>query len=224
MNQTTSEDINTRQYLAYDSWLYQERIRNWSAYTTYCQYKQQQQATYFRIQQLQLQLQQHQYQHQIRLQQHVQQQEQEQVHQQQQEQVQQQQEQEQVHSEADLQSYIKEIDEHREEEMPQVSIAPAATSVKSTHYWEDTEKFQPTQEKKWRKDLRRDRRYDSKHVVEYCKQIREGIPPQPEVSRAENFNANKPPRRLRYESAQKRKTKQRSNQRTYGSGWSKQLE
>ena len=133
MNQTTSEDINTRQYLAYDSWLYQERIRNWSAYTTYCQYKQQQQATYFRIQQLQLQLQQQQYQHQIRLQQHVQQQQQ-----QQQQQVQQQQ-QEQVHSEADLQSYIKEIDEHREEEMPQVSIAPAATSVKSTHCWEDTE-------------------------------------------------------------------------------------
>jgi hypothetical protein len=205
-NTSTFTDANTRQYLAYDSWLYQERIRNWSAYTTYCQYKQQQQVTHLRIQQLQIQVQQQQ--QQLLLQEQFRQQQQKLA--------------EQANAEADFQSYIKEIDELREEDS--THLEPSEPSVPSADCWDVSEKFQPTQEKKWRKEYRRDRRHDSKHVLEYYKQVREGIPPAPEVLRAEHFNANKPPRILRYESAQKRKTKKRNNQRTYGSGWGKQLE
>jgi hypothetical protein len=214
MNPNFAQETTADQYLAYDSWLHQERVRNWSAYTAYCEYKQQQQATYARIQQLRYQYQQ--------FQQQIQQQ---QIQQQQQQQLQQQQEQ--LQAEADFQSYIKEIDEIRKE-LPQESESPAlapATAYVSTSVddcWDVPEKFQPTQEKKWRKDLRQDRRRDSKHVVEYYKQVRDGIAPAPEVPRAEYFNANKPPRVLRYESAQKRKTKMRQDQRAYSSGWGKQ--
>jgi hypothetical protein len=213
MNPNFAQETTADQYLAYDSWLYQERVRNWSAYTAYCEYKQQQQTTYARIQQLRYQYQQLQ-----------QLQQQEQLRQQ----AQQQYQQEQLQAEADFQSYIKEIDELRTE-LPQESAPPAPApatymSAGDDDCWDIPEKFQPTQEKKWRKDLRQDRHRDSKHVVDYYKQVREGIPPAPEVPRAEYFNANKPPRMLRYESAQKRKTKMRQDQRAYGSGWGKQLE
>ena len=220
MNPNFAQETTADQYLAYDSWLYQERVRNWSAYTAYCEYKQQQQATYARIQQLRYQYQQLQ---QLQLQQQYQLQ--------QQAQAQLIQQQEQLQAEADFQSYIKEIDEIRTE-IPQESVTPAPIPIPATYVstsagdddcWDIPEKFQPTQEKKWRKDLRQDRRRDSKHVVEYYKQVRDGIPPAPEVPRAEYFNANKPPRMLRYESAQKRKTKVRQDQRTYSSGWGKQF-
>ena len=214
MNPNFAQETTADQYLAYDSWLYQERVRNWSAYTAYCEYKQQQQAAYARIQQLRYQYQQLQQQEQLR-----------------QQLIQQQYQQEQLQAEADFQSYIKEIDEIRTE-LPQESAPPASAPVAAIYAsttpeadcWDIPEKFQPTQEKKWRKDLRQDRRRDSKHVVEYYKQVSEGIPPAPEVPRAEYFNANKPPRVLRYESAQKRKTKMRQDQRAYSSGWGKQLE
>jgi hypothetical protein len=206
-NPNLVQDAIANQYIIYDNWLYQERVRNWSAYTAYCQYKHQQQqkqhATQFRIQQLQFQIQQEYQQRQLQLQRQK----------------------EQADSEAEFQSYVKEIDELRTEELqePEPVLEPTYVSTEAD-CWDIPEKFQPTQEKKWRKEIRRDRRQDNKYVVDYYKQVREGIPPAPEVSRAEHFNANKPPRLLRYESAQKRKTKNRRNQRTYGSGWAKQLE
>ncbi len=223
MNPNFAQETTADQYLAYDNWLHQERVRNWSAYTAYCEYKQQQQAMYARIQQLRYQYQQQQQLQQQQLQQQL-------IQQQQQQQQLIQQQQEQLQAEADFQSYIKEIDEIRTE-LPQESEPPVAVAIPAAYVstsvddcWDIPEKFQPTQEKKWRKDLRQDRRRDSKHVVEHYKQVREGIPPAPEVPRAEYFNANKPPRVLRYESAQKRKTKMRQDQRVYSSGWGKQLE
>lgn len=215
-------DQTVRQYLGYDSWLYSERVRNWTAYVSYVQYKQQQQEE-LRIRVLQQQYQNsmakfYEYQlHEQRLALEAQQQ------------------QEQEQQQADMESYLKEIDEQHQQQQREAE-EEAVVEDDAEAWYEAAEQFakscraEELQERRaarreHQREARRDRRAFARADKALGKLVQNHTEPvEAEVSRAENYNADKPSRTVRYVGADKRKGQRFQARRQFGSGWAKRLE
>ena len=212
-------DQTVRQYLGYDSWLYSERVRNWTAYVSYVQYKQQQQQEELRIRVLQQQYQNsmakfYEYQlHEQRLALEAQQQQQ-QEHEQQ---------------EAEMDSYLKEIDEQREAEEEPVEDDAEAWNEAAEQFAKSCRAEELQERRAARREHQRETRRDRRAFARADKALGKLVqnhtePVEAEVSRAENYNADKPSRTVRYVGADKRKGQRFQARRQFGSGWAKRLE
>jgi hypothetical protein len=199
-----------RKYLDYDTWLNKERLRNWSAYTTYLQAAQ-------LVQQQRLQLLQHQYTY-YEYNRLVQ--EQRLLLLQEQEKQQQKQEQQQQ-DEADYTVYMAEIDAGREKDLVPERDMREIAEERQTFKEQRRERVRIYHQDK-RRSINEDKR-TGKHTMDYFQQVRDNTP-MTEVPRADYFNADKPPRNQRYQTSDKLKSKKFYNRRKFGSGWAKQLE
>jgi hypothetical protein len=209
-------DQTVRQYLGYDSWLYSERVRNWTAYVSYVQYKQQQQ------QELRIRVLQQQYQNSMAKFYEYQRQALEA----------QQQQHEQEQQEAEMDSYLKEIDEQHQQQAREVE--EEAVEDDADAWYEAAEQFAKScraedlqERRKARREHQREARRDRRAFARADKALSKLVqdhnePVEAEVSRAENYNADKPSRTVRYVGADKRKGQRFQARRQFGSGWAKQ--
>ncbi len=218
-------DQTVRQYLGYDSWLYNERIRNWTAYQSYVQYKKAQEELRIRMFRQQYES------NMARIREHLRWADEAQKAR---EEEQRQKEQDQ----ADMESYLKEIEEQRQlqeleayqaeqeqmpEDDPEEWRKAAEDFAKSCRAEELQERRAARRERQ--REARRDRRAFARADKALGKLIlNQSEPVEDEVSRAENYNANKPSRSVRYVGADKRKGQKFQARRQFGSGWAKQLE
>jgi hypothetical protein len=216
-------DETARQYLDYDSWLYHERVRNWTAYASYVQQKKKQDDLRIRVlhQMYQNSMAQfYEYQRQAL-------------------EAQKQQQQEQEQDKADMESYLKEIEEQRQQqdrEAAQANLEQQNTEDDAEEWYRAGEEFARicrAEELREAKDARRERRrlarQDKRRYLAATKNANiEETHNEPleaeEVSRAENYNANKASRNVRYIGADKRKGQKFQARRQFGSGWGKRLE
>jgi hypothetical protein len=222
----TIDDPVSRQHLSYDSWLFNERTRNWAAYMSHMQQKQQE----LRIRVLQQQYQNSMakfYEQQLREQQLREQQRQAlEAQQQQEEQRQKQQDQ------ADMESYLKEIDEQHQQQAREAE--EEAVEDDADAWYEAAEQFAKScraealqerraERRERQREVRRDRRAFARADKALGKLVQDHSEPvEDEVSRAENYNADKPSRTVRYVGADKRKAQRFQARRQFGSGWAKQ--
>jgi hypothetical protein len=223
----TIDDPVSRQHLSYDSWLFNERTRNWAAYMSHMQQKQQE----LRVRVLQQQYQNSMakfYEEQLREQQRLALE----AQQQQQEQRQKQQDQ------ADMESYLKEIEEQRQQQDREAAQEKAAEE-EAQEWYQSGEDFakscraEALQERRAeRRERRRLARKDARRFAAASKLAGKYLddcldntnnPVEGEVSRAENYNADKPSRNVRYIGADKRKGQKFQARRQFGSGWGKRL-
>ena len=212
----TIDDPVSRQHLSYDSWLFNERTRNWAAYMSYMQQKQQE----LRVRVLQQQ-------YQNSMAKFYEEQRKALEAQQQQRQKQQ--------DQADMESYLKEIEEQRQQQDREAAQEKAAEEDAEEWYQsgEDFAKSCRAEAVREAKDARRERRrlarQDKRRFAAASKYIEDCMdntnnPLEGEVSRAENYNADKPSRNVRYIGADKRKGQKFQDRRRFGSGWGKRLE
>lgn len=212
----TIDDPVSRQHLSYDSWLFNERTRNWAAYMSYMQQKQQE----LRVRVLQQQ-------YQNSMAKFYEEQRKALEAQQQQRQKQQ--------DQADMESYLKEIEEQRQQQDREAAQEKAAEEDAEEWYQsgEDFAKSCRAEARREAKDERRERRrlarQDKRRFAAANKYIEDCLdntndPAEGEVSRAENYNADKLPRNVRYIGADKRKGQKFQARRQFGSGWGKRLE
>ncbi len=219
-------DPTVRQYFETDNWLYNARLRNWASYQSYIQNKK-----HFEEQRaLVLQQQWQQYFDNLA---QLKAQEEERQRQRQEDEVQ-------------METYLKEIEEVRlqqqaadeffEEHEEALREKAAEDDAEAWHQAaEDFAKSCRAETLRDAKDARRERRRvarqekrrylaASKRASDYIEECFEKAkgPLEPEVSRAENYNADKPSRRALYTSADKRKGQKFQARRQFGSGWAKQ--
>jgi hypothetical protein len=227
---TNIDDPVSRQHLNYDNWLFNERTRNWAAYMSHMQQKQQE----LRVRVLQMQYQNSMakfYEEQLREQEQRKALEAQQLQEQQEERRQKQQDQ------ADMESYLKEIEEQRQQQDREAAQEKAAEEEAQEWYQsgEDFAKSCRAEARREAKDERRERRRlarqdkrrfaaASKLAGKYLDDCLDNTnnPIEGEVSRAENYNADKPSRNVRYIGADKRKGQLFQARRQFGSGWGKQ--
>jgi hypothetical protein len=214
-------DQTVRQYLGYDSWLYSERVRNWTAYVSYVQYKQQQQQEELRIRVLRQQ-------YEINMAKFYEYQ----LHEQRLALEAQKQQQEQEQQEAEMESYLKEIDEQHQQQAREAEEEAVEDDAEAWN--EAAEQFakscraEDLQERRaarreHQREVRRDRRAFARADKALGKLVlNHNEPVEAEVSRAENYNADKPSRTVRYVGADKRKGQRFQARRQFGSGWAKQ--
>jgi hypothetical protein len=223
----TIDDPVSRQHLSYDSWLFNERTRNWAAYMSYMQQKQQE----LRIRVLQQQYQNNMakfYEYQLREQQR------QALEAQQEEQRQKQQDQ------ADMESYLKEIDEQHQQQAEEnykelcEFCCEQEAEDEAKLWYQAAEDFAKScraealqerraERRERQREARRDRRAFARADKALGKLVQDHTEPvEAEVSRAENYNADKPSRTVRYVGAEKRKGQRFQARRQFGSGWAKQ--
>lgn len=226
-------DPIARQYLEYDNWLFNERTRNWSAYQSYTQYQKQQEDLRVRILKLHYERSVAQFYEKL----HEQQKQALEAQKAAQEKEQRQQEQrrqreQQQQDEADMESYLKEIEEQHqqqwrelepEEDDPEEWRKAAEDFAASCRAEELQERRAARREHQ--RESRRERRAFARADKAFKNILNaEQTPGEGEVSRAENYNADKPSRNVRNVGAGKRKSKKFQARRKFGSGWAKQLE
>jgi hypothetical protein len=215
-------DPTVRQYFETDNWLYNARLRNWASYQSYIQNKK-----HFEEQRA------------LVLQQQWQQYFEDLANFKAQEEERQRQD-----DEAQMEVYLKEIEEIRLKEAAdeffeehEEALREKAAEDKAEEWHQAAEDFAKKtgfEAARDAKDARRERRRvarqekrrylaaskQASNYIEECFEKSKG----PEVSRAENYNADKPSRSVRYTSADKRKGQKFQARRQFGSGWAKQYE
>jgi hypothetical protein len=220
----TTSDPTIRQYLRYDSWLYNERVRNWTAYKSYVQFKKAQEDLRIRVLQQQYESNMARFYEHQRLVLDAQQQQQQQEQQQQKE------------DEAAMDSYLKEIDEQRKlQELEVFQDEQVQAPEDDPEEWnkaaEDFAKSCRAEELQERRHARRERQRESRRENRALARADKALgkliqnhnePVEAEISRAENYNADKPSRSVRYVGADKRKGQRFQARRQFGSGWAKQ--
>jgi hypothetical protein len=218
-------DPTARQYLETDNWLYNARARNWASYLSYIQNKKQFEEQ--RVLVLEQQWSQY-YQHLAQL-------------------KAQDEERQRQEDEAQMETYLKEIEEERlwqdyTEALREqdADLREQAAEDKAEEWHQAAEDFAKKtgfetlhDAKDARRERRRVARQEKRRYLAASKQASSYInecfekakgPLEPEVSRAENYNADKPSRNFRYISADKRKGQKFQERRRFGSGWAKQHE
>lgn len=213
-------DPIARQYLEYDNWLFNERTRNWSAYRSYLQYQKQQEDLRVRILKLQYERSVAQFYDQLHEQQRQKQEEQRLALEAQK--AAQEQEQQKQQDEADMESYLKEIDEQHQQQWRELEPEEDDPEEwrKAT---EDFAKSCRAARCERQRESRRERRAFARADKAFKNILNSEQPPaEGEVSRAENYNADKPSRNVRTVGADKRKGQKFQARRKFGSGWAKQ--
>jgi hypothetical protein len=204
-------DAATRRYLEYDSWLYYERVHNWAEYISYVQYKKQQEND-LRIRMLRQQ-------YEISMGQFYE-------HQRQMLQAQKAEKEQQDKDNADLESYLKEIDEQHQ--LQALEAEQVILEQVTDEEWNETaEKF--SNHTSTRRERQCQSRRERRSIARQNKAIGKILlnanePVDEELARSENYNADKPSHTVRYVGADKRKGQRFQARRQFGSGWAKQLE